>query len=307
MFLSAPNLQGLFAGFKTSFNKGFGGVESTYSIIAMKTSSVTAEEHYGWLAQTPTLREWIGDRIVHSLQAHGYTIKNRDFESTIGVPRRTIEDDQYRVFGPLFENMGRDAGLHPNVLTYELLGTGTSAKCYDGKNFFDTDHKAMGADGTEVAFSNYQAGTGPAWYLLDCSKPMKPLVFQERLRYEFQRQDGANDERVFWRDEYVYGVRARANAGFGLWQLAYASKAPLTPENYEATRVAMKSIRGENGRKLGITPTHLVVPDELEGDGLRLMKNAQTLVTVGEAPNEQTVAAPNEWAGSAELIVSPWL
>ena len=29
-------------------------------------------------------------------------------------------------------------------------------------------------------------------------------------------------------DEHVYGVRARVNAGLGLWQMAYASKAPLT-------------------------------------------------------------------------------
>jgi micrococcal nuclease len=31
-------------------------------------------------------------------------------------------------------------------------------------------------------------------------------------------------------EEYRYGVRARCNAGFGLWQLAYASKAELNAE-----------------------------------------------------------------------------
>ena len=37
-------------------------------------------------------------------------------------------------------------------------------------------------------------------------------------------------------DEHVYGVRARVNGGLGLWQMAYASKAPLTAVNYAAAR-----------------------------------------------------------------------
>ncbi|HYH17623.1 MAG TPA: Mu-like prophage major head subunit gpT family protein [Azospirillum sp.] len=306
MLITAPNLAGMFAGFKTSFNKGFKGVESTYLKIAMKTNSATGEEAYGWLKELPQLREWIGSRIIHNLEVAGYTIKNRTFEVTIGVPRTAIEDDQYGVFGPLYEKMGADAAKHPDQLVYELLAAGFTELCYDGKPFFSTDH-VVDIDCQPTSYSNYQDGAGPAWFLMDAGQPVKPLVFQERLPYEFQRQDAATDDNVFWKDEYFYGVRARANAGFGLWQLAYASKAPLTHDNYEAARVAIKSIRGENGKKLGLTPNILVVPDELEGDGLRLIKNNMKLVTVGTAPNEQTVAAPNEWAGTAELVVSPYL
>ncbi|MEW9275242.1 Mu-like prophage major head subunit gpT family protein [Gluconobacter oxydans] len=54
------------------------------------------------------------------------------------------------------------------------------------------------------------------------------------------------------------GAEARYNAGFGLPQLAFACTDPLTPYNYSVVRAAMMSQRAENGRPLGIRPTHLV-------------------------------------------------
>jgi phage major head subunit gpT-like protein len=58
------------------------------------------------------------------------------------------------------------------------------------------------------------------WYLLDLSKPIKPFVFQNRSTPEFQYLTEGKDENVFMRDEYLYGIRARGNAGYALWFLA---------------------------------------------------------------------------------------
>ncbi len=69
------------------------------------------------------------------------------------------------------------------------------------------------------------------------------------------------------RNRIIFGVTGRSNAGFGLWQLAYGSKADLTPETYEAARAAMTTLRGEGGRKLNINPSLLVVPRAIEGAG----------------------------------------
>lgn len=48
---------------------------------------------YAWLGDIPGMREWIGDREVQNLTASDYTIKNKDFELTVGVDRNAIEDD----------------------------------------------------------------------------------------------------------------------------------------------------------------------------------------------------------------------
>lgn len=307
MIITAANLAAIFTGYKASFAKGFQGAESTYEKIAMTVPSSTAEETYAWLGQFPKLREWIGERIVHNLVAHGYTIKNRKFEVTVSVPREKMEDDQYHVFGPLFENMGLETKQHPDRLIYELLASGFAAACYDGKPFFAIDHPVGTTEADTVPVSNMQAGAGLPWFLLAGGHPFKPLVLQKRQDYAFQSLDSDSDPNVFWKDEYIYGVRARLSAGFGLWQLAYASKAPLTHENYEAARTAMKAFKGDEGKKLGIKPSILVVPDELEGDALRLLKNTTRVIVYGEAPNEQPVSAANEWAGTAELITTSYL
>ena len=195
-----------------------------------------------------------------------------------------------RFMPPLFQEMGRAAAVHPDELIYGLLKQGTTRKCYDGKNFFDTAHP-VGEPSVEV--SNFQDGDGPAWYLLDVSRALKPLIFQVRRDYKLLAMNRLEDEAVFMRNEYRYGVDARVNAGFGFWQFAYCSKAPLTPENYEAARAAMLGYKSDQGRPLGVIPRLLVVPPELEG-------KARTLL-VKDGNNE------NPWTGSAEPLVSPWL
>jgi len=111
---------------------------------------------------------------------------------------------------------------------------------------------------------------------------------------------------VFWRDEYIYGVRA--NAGFGLWQLAFGSKEALTADNYEAARQAMMALKGDGGRPLNILPDTLVVPPSLEGAALRLTNNGSRIVTVNNGAGTVTpVAVTNEWAGTAKPIITPWL
>ena len=67
------------------------------------------------------------------------------------------------------------------------------------------------------------AGDAKAWYLLDTSRSIKPLIFQQRKKPEFVNLDSPNDQNVFMSKKYIYGVDCRDNAGYGLWQMAYGS------------------------------------------------------------------------------------
>ncbi|MFZ7089844.1 Mu-like prophage major head subunit gpT family protein [Primorskyibacter sp. 2E233] len=97
-------------------------------------------------------------------------------------------------------------------------------------------------------------------------------------------------------DEYIYGVRARVNAGFGLWQLAYGSTDTLDEANYAAARAAMMGYRSNSGRLLGVKPKVLVVPPSLEDEALHLLNT-----------ENKDGGGSNPYKGTAELIVSPWL
>lgn len=300
MLINKTNLSAVFDGYKTAFNTGFEGAESHHNDVAMTIPSTAREETYGWLGQFPRLRQWLGDRVIKNLALHSYAIKNKLFEDTIAVKRTDIEDDQYGLLSPLLSEMGRAAAEHPDELIFTLMAAGFTTQCYDGQYFFDTDHPVG-----DQTVSNIQAGAKTPWFLLDTAKAIKPLLFQERLPYNLQAMNKEDDENTFLRDEYLYGVRGRANAGFGLWQLAYASKEDLTAANYEAARQAMMELKGDEGRPLGIKPNVLVVPPSLEGDALRLLNNGSRIEEVGATPDY--VAITNEWAGTAQAIVSAWL
>ncbi len=174
-------------------------------------------------------------RPPHSnLSAARYVITNRNFEETISVSRNNIEDDQYGIYAPRLEKMGFDVAQHPDNLVFGLLKKGFTTKCFDDQYFFDADHKGYDENKAEIAVSNMAAGEGPAWYLLDCGQPLKPLIYQERRPFDFVSLDSPTDANVFWRNEHIYGVDGRSNAGYGLWQLAYGSKAVLNEANYVA-------------------------------------------------------------------------
>lgn len=296
MILNAQNIELAFRGFKTIFGDAYGAAPAYWEKIAMRVGSTARDETYGWIGQFPQMREWLtGEREVKQLEAFGYSITNRKFESTIGISREDFADDKLGIFKPMFAEMGHTARQHADTMIFPLLASGFTSMCYDGQNFFDPDHPSVNSAGAHVTVSNMQAGTGPAWFLLDATRAIRPIIWQEREPYEFTQVTRVDDERVFMTDQFLYGVRARVNAGFGLWQLAFGSKAELTVENYVAARNAMMGFRGDKGRLLGIKPSVLVVPPALE-EAARMVLMAS-----------QVEGTTNVWAGTADLVVSPYL
>lgn len=286
-------------GFSKAFQDALNATPTDWEKVATRVPSSSASNTYGWLNQFPSLREWVGDRVLKDMAAQAYQVQNKLYEGTVTVKRTDIEDDNIGVYTPLFAEMGRATKAHADALVFGLLAVGETTTCYDGQNFFDTDHPVypnVDGTGTPTLVSNLQAGTDPAWYLLDTSRALKPLIFQERTQPELEALTGAQDEGVFMRDEYRYGVRYRCNAGFGFWQLAYKSKATLNAANFNAAYATMMAIKADGGRPMGIKPTTLVVPPSLRAAALSLIE-AQLIDGGNSNPNYRAV----------EVIVSPWL
>lgn len=99
MEINSINLRALFAAFNAAFQGGFAGVSPQWNRIATMVPSATETEDYAWLGEWPNLREWIGDRQVKSLSASSYSIKNKPFESSVGIKRSKLEDDVYGIYG----------------------------------------------------------------------------------------------------------------------------------------------------------------------------------------------------------------
>ncbi|MGU0823056.1 Mu-like prophage major head subunit gpT family protein [Pseudomonas aeruginosa] len=296
MIINKQNLAILHTGFKASFQNAFDGAPIDYNQLVMEVNSGTAIEQYGWLGATTRFREWIGDRVIQGLALHDYSIKNKSFENTVGVPREAIEDDQYGTYNPLMAQLGQDAKEHPAELVYALLKNGFTGKCYDGQFFFDTDHPVTGANGQETSVSNFQGGSGTPWFLLDVTRMMRPIILQKRKNYQFVAKTDEKDENVFSRKEFIWGVDARLNVGYGLWQLAYASRETLNAANFNAAYAAMQSMKGDNGRPLGIRPKLLVVPPSLRATALEVVK-----------AERNAAGATNINRDVVDVLTTPWL
>ena len=292
-------LNSLYAGVQTSFNRHLGAAPGHYRRLCMVVDSKHREETYPRLDMLPGIREWIGDRIIHSLSAGSYTIRNKKWEETLGIDRDDIEDDAFGLFNIAIQQLGVNAGEFPDKLVAGIINAGGTQLGPDGQYFFDTDHPSWDASGAAVSASNSTAGSGAAWYLLDLSKPLKPFVFQDREPFALVARQSLQDPAVFDRDRFLWGTRGRCNAGYGLWHLAHKSKADLTVANFEAAMATMGTRFRPDGAPINITPTHLMVPKSLEGAGRRIVNSE--LVSTG------TGTESNAWKGSVELLVNPWL
>lgn len=302
MIITPANIKALFTGFKKHFQDALGEAEAMYGKIATTVPSTSKSNTYGWLGKFPALQKWVGDRAIKSMKAHGYAIVNETFESTVGVDRNDIDDDEIGIYAPMFQEMGRAAAIHPDELVFPLLKEGFTKLCYDGQPYFDDEHPVTeNVDGTGAVgqLSNMHVNpeyTGEAWYLMDTTRAIKPIIFQQRKKPVFTQMTDSNDEGVFMRKEYRFGVDCRDNVGFSFWQMAFGVKDDLTYDNLWAAYSTMRGFVADGGRKLGIRPVTLVVTTQQE-------KAARKLIERERLDNGES----NELHKKFEIVVPDYL
>jgi len=276
--ITFPALQSINDGVSLAFNTQLGAAETVQDKFCYQASSSGAAEFYPRLNMLPGLRKWIGDREVHRLSQTTFSIVNDEFEETIGIERKDIEDDKFNILTPVAEQLGKNAAWLPDQLVAQLLKAGHTTLCYDGQNFFDTAHPDYTSTGAPTTSPNYSAGSSPVWYMFDTKQVIRAVIFQRRRPFQVIPQFSMTDAQVFFNKEFRWGVDGRCAAGFGLWQVGYMSTLPLTIENVRAVITQMESYHRPDGTPLGISPNLLVT-------GTGNYPDARTLSEDGIVPN----------------------
>lgn len=115
--------------------------------IGFRATSNQERETYRWLGMTPAVREWVGGRLAKGLRVEEYVLANKLFESTLAIPVDDLRRDKLGILRVRLGDMAMRVEQHWEKLLSELIES--NGICYDGQNFFDTDH-VSGSSGTLV-------------------------------------------------------------------------------------------------------------------------------------------------------------
>lgn len=141
------------------FRKQFAAVTPIFPQFCTVVPSRGADESYAWIGDLPGMREWLGERKFKQLRAAGYVLPNKHWESSLEFERTIVDDDRYGVMRPAIMNLAVEARYHPDELLFmNVVNQGESQLCFDGQNFFDTDHE-WGDSGVQSNIVNRTIGS----------------------------------------------------------------------------------------------------------------------------------------------------
>ena len=283
-----------------------------WNAIATLVPSMGPAEQYNWLGQFPHMDVLTpgASRAYSRMKEFGYFLPNPEYGSGIKVRFIDIEDARFGGYEAWAMAAGSEARRYPERMVMNLLKRARLVDCYDGKKLAATDHPvfpSIAGTGTVAGTSNIltpATTSGAEWFLLDCSGPLRPLIYQRRRQTMMDRVSANDFASIIDKREVPITITGRGNFGVGEWRQIVTSRTPLTSANYEAARAMMRAFTWDGGDPAGFEPTHLCVPTSLEGAGKRVLEAALIADATAAAP---TAGGSNVWNRSAMLVCTSFL
>lgn len=165
MELNRKNLDAMRVAFNLKFKAGVEGYKPLYSNLVMVEGDIAHDSiEFPYIEQFSGMREWLGDRQFKNLSTKTIRIKEKPFELSVSIPRRSIETDNWGMYGTVITTMGEKTEELWDKLTIEAMAN--PADWFDGKPFYasnrkyGTDKKAGTINNTaELALSFENFGT----------------------------------------------------------------------------------------------------------------------------------------------------
>lgn len=269
--VNAEAISRLYQAENAAFTSALEEHRGMWPLITTVVPSFGEAEFYAFLSSFPTMRKWLGDKVIKKMAVQKYLLTNEPYESTISIDRHKLEDamrngtlaNLIATQSVIAATQGRAAGRWYDDLVFAALAAGTSTGlAWDGLSFFNGLHPVDPEDDAKGTYSNIETGGGgDYWYLIDSSFPLAPILFQEREAPNLKNPGMTWDANLhnFMTREVIFGIEARGVAGYGWPQSAYASNETLNDTNLDLAVDAMCSFKNDAGQELRVNPTHIVV------------------------------------------------
>lgn len=152
MTLSPARIAAATDGFRAVFLKAYEGATPDWLPIAMEVESNSETETYEYITGLPGMKELVGEVKLEDFATAGFSLRNKEWESTVPVKRAVIERDSLGLVRPSMSELGTNARNHPRSLLAALLNNSfTTGIDHTGTAFFaaskpyNKDDKSKGA------------------------------------------------------------------------------------------------------------------------------------------------------------------
>lgn len=145
--LNADNARAAARNFRAIFfNELRNAADNWWRDLFTIVPSDSQEENFNWMIGNPSMREWIGDRLIKSVSQASFKITAKEWEATISVLRSQIIYDKLSQVRLYIQQLGQSFPFHYADLAVDLIVGGFTSLAYDNQFYFDSDHDA--GDGT---------------------------------------------------------------------------------------------------------------------------------------------------------------
>jgi phage major head subunit gpT-like protein len=146
MDITAANLDILFRQAQINFQGALTKTPVISPMIASPLPMGNRQITNAFLDRLPMMREWRGNRVVHSPVAHARTITAKVYEHTYGVSKWDIIDENLQLFSMATSMQGEAVAKQPDQLNWEFLKIAASSEAlgFDGVPVYSAAHPLLG-------------------------------------------------------------------------------------------------------------------------------------------------------------------
>ena len=98
----------------------------------------------------PRMREWVGERLIGSLDGGMHIIPTRTYEATVAVPRTAVEDDQYGAIERAARGLASEFFRFVHQSYIDILANGATLTTFDGLPLLTNNPTARGPNNVNL-------------------------------------------------------------------------------------------------------------------------------------------------------------
>ena len=203
------------------------GQPAPYTAFTTEIPSTARIENYAWMTPAPGVSRYVGHRRLAEIDQIKYTVENLEYDGTLTVNNRDIEDDIVNGYQMRMKDLTEKAkDPFKSRLLMTTLAAGGSSICFDGSNFFSSTHNqggfgsvplGFGGGGNAITFtsSNSSDAVVHTFIILVHDGVLKPLIYQNRKPPRFMTDSGTPQSSFAKKSNYWIDLEAAA--AFGYW------------------------------------------------------------------------------------------